>query len=226
MAHSLGCKVPKTPSSIQKRKPNSWARMATERMLPATSSSRSTVPTMINSASAPATARYTRNTALERLGIAANNISRTASESSSACQEAFLLPTLGGRSASQGSAGRAIHSHSAKLPRNSNRKSLSGARDNFPKRIRTCSLRTKSDTSQSCCILSSLLLGLRRADHNHMHRQRSAQWYTSAPSASSKSNRDQNVVTRLARRRAEGLLCSASKRGENKTHYSLTRILA
>jgi hypothetical protein len=111
---------------------------------------------MINSASLPWTARYTRNTALETPGIASNNISRTASESSNACEEAFLLPTLGGKSASQASAGRAIHSHSATSPRSPNRKSLSGARDNFPNRIRTRSLRKKSHASQTCLIRSSL----------------------------------------------------------------------
>jgi hypothetical protein len=67
---------------------------------------------------------------------------------------------------------------------------------------------------------------LRRADHNHMPRQRPAEWYTCALSASKQINRYQDVVTRLARRRAEGLLCSASKRGKSEAVYSLRRILA
>jgi hypothetical protein len=153
IAHSSDCKASKIPSSNQNWKPSNFALIAADETFRGISCPRVTEPTMIKS-EAPADCRKTRSDALSTSGIAANNSSRTAMASCSACRDSFFLLTPCGRPTSHSSGGRAIHSHSATSPRHSNRSNRSRARDSSPNRSCLCIARPKSAISQKNLIAS------------------------------------------------------------------------
>src|SRR5260370_15939327 len=153
----------KDTSSKQKQNPYNFARMTIEPTLSTEGASLLTVPRMISSGGYRAGCRNARSTALSTSGNASNSRSRMVMASARAWSDSLRSRIGRRRPASHTSAGRATQSHSTESPRNSKRRSRSGARENSPNRILLRIPRTKSATAHNgfICIPSFSFAGRR-----------------------------------------------------------------